>query len=827
MADGNVEKLPHLLVTGTGNVESYVKPPGGGGGEFALPRRNRRQHGRGLLAQLKQVQQAAEALVDEQRAFGVDAGNGIVIQFESEPDYELAINSLEFFPSGIELLAVRRFDDKVIATVFVPEGKIARFINAVTAYLEQQTPSGKPKNQKLVESISEIRRAVLDALWTDDGPPPAENEAIFWEVWLRAGPEREAFLEAFRHHAQRLELDIGDEQLNFPDRTVVIAQGTRAQMSRSVDLLNCVAELRKAKQTAEFFTSLTTPEQFEWIEEALGRINQAPPNSPAVCILDTGVNNAHPLLNGSLGNADMHAYDPTWNVTDHHGHGTEMAGLALYADLTDLLASADALELTHILESVKILPPEGDNPPKLYGKITAEGMARAEIEAPDRKRVFSMSVTTTDFRDRGQPSAWSAALDALSSGAEEEGEHRRLILVSAGNTDPNGRHLYPDSNQTDGIHDPGQSWNAVTVGAFTDKTTIDTDIFPDWNPVAPAGDLSPSSSTSLVFGRPWPIKPDVVLEGGNMAINPGTGLADYVDSLQLLSTNWQFTNRAPLVVTGDTSAATAMAARVAAMLQAAYPHFWPETIRALLVHFAEWTDAMKQRFAPLNTRAATIRLLRYCGFGVPNLERAMWSARNSLTLIAQESIQPFDKAGPNLSTRDMSVHSIPWPVEVLEELGEVPIEMRVTLSYFIEPNPARRGWIRKHRYASHGLRFDVKTPLETLDEFRQRINKAARDEEFERASSSDSARWLLGPDLRSLGSLHSDRWKGTAAELAQRGFIGVYPVIGWWRERHQLGKWNKRARYALVVTIQTPQVDVDVYTPVANMIATQIETEIQ
>jgi hypothetical protein len=124
------------------------------------------------------------------------------------------------------------------------------------------------------------------------------------------------------------------------------------------------------------------------------------------------------------------------------------------------------------------------------------------------------------------------------------------------------------------------------------------------------------------------------------------------------------------------------------------------------------------------------------------------------------------------------------------------------------------------------LRFDVKTPLESVDEFRQRINKAAREEDFGKASTSDSERWLLGPDLRSLGSLHSDRWKGTAAELAHRGFIGVYPVIGWWRERHQLGRWNKRARYALVVTIETPRVDVDVYTPVANMIETRIETEI-
>lgn len=171
----------------------------------------------------------------------------------------------------------------------------------------------------------------------------------------------------------------------------------------------------------------------------------------------------------------------------------------------------------------------------------------------------------------------------------------------------------------------------------------------------------------------------------------------------------------------------------------------------------------------------------------------------------------------------MSIHSLPWPVEVLQGLGETPVEMRVTLSYFIEPNPARRGWKAKHRYASHGLRFDVKTPLESLDEFRQRINKAARDEEYERSSSSDSPRWFLGPDIRSLGSLHSDRWTGTAVELADRGFIAVYPVIGWWRERHQLEKWNKHARYSLVVTIRTPETEVDVYTPVANMIATEID----
>ena len=57
-----------------------------------------------------------------------------------------------------------------------------------------------------------------------------------------------------------------------------------------------------------------------------------------------------------------------------------------------------------------------------------------------------------------------------------------------------------------------------------------------------------------------------------------------------------------------------------------------------------------------------------------------------------------------------------------------------------------------------------------------------------------------------------------AAELAESGVIAIYPVIGWWRERAYLEKWNRKCRYALVVSITTPEEKVDIYTPVANKI---------
>jgi hypothetical protein len=242
-----------------------------------------------------------------------------------------------------------------------------------------------------------------------------------------------------------------------------------------------------------------------------------------------------------------------------------------------------------------------------------------------------------------------------------------------------------------------------------------------------------------------------------------------------------------------------------------------------LVHSAEWTEAMKQRFEPLQTREQKELLLRYCGYGVPDFERACWSANNELTLIAQDDMQPYDKDGNRYRTNAINFHTLPWPTDILRDLRAAPVELRVTLSYFIEPSPARRGWRGRYRYASHALRFEVKTPEETESEFKRRVNLAARADDDNEEYPGDAQDWVLGPQLRHLGSVHSDRWPGTAVRLSQRNMIAVYPVLGWWRERPHLGRWNRRARYSLIVTIRTPREDVNIYTSVANLIEAGIE----
>src|SRR5450759_2298191 len=218
------------------------------------------------------------------------------------------------------------------------------------------------------------------------------------------------------------------------------------------------------------------------------------------------------------------------------------------------------------------------------------------------------------------------------------------------------------------------------------------------------------------------------------------------------------------------------------------PDLWPETIRGLIVHSAKWTPPMQSRMQVATTQAQRVAVLRRYGYGVADYTRALLSSTNDVTLVAQDRLQPFRRGDArNIIGNQMSLHRLPWPTAELQALGETEVEVRVTLSYFVEPNPGERGWIRRYRYASHGLRFAMKRSLENLDAFRARINKAVQLEEEDVSTDAGPDNWLIGPP-RNVGSLHSDYWRGAAAELAGRDAIAVYPVTGWWKEKPYLDR---------------------------------------
>ncbi len=825
----------HILVRRKPVDEQYTPHLRGGKKEIPTPA-SREAHAKALRTSLEN---AATEARERRRAAGIvvhGAKPGLYIEFESQPEIGLNLPSLENKRKRIELVAVTESqtdepEPRVIqrATVFVPDGQLKHFESRLEKYaLKTPKKERERRHEDMIDRIASLRLATLRALWTDAVEVyPAGDETIWWEVWLRRHDGRE--LERLLEFTSSLEIHVDERRLEFDDRIVTLVRATPRQLSTSIDVLNDIAEVRKAKEAAAFFTDLSPGEQAQWALDLRQRTTPPPAAAPAVCILDTGVNREHPLLTLALDREDAKTVDRTWGAHDDgggpkmRGHGTAMAGLALYGDLAPVLGAATPVRLRHRLESVKILPPRGQNLPELYGAITADATSQVEIQSAQRSRCFSMAVTALDQRDRGQPTLWSTAIDALSAGRSfdsssqglvylDHGEDtpRRLFVVSAGNvTKLDVAHL--DRSDTEPVCDPAQAWNALTVGAFTEKAVVSDPSLDGWSPVAAPGDLSPWSTTSVPFATPWPIKPDVVFEGGN-AVRSGRGeVLGPVDDLSLLSTYFKPAEKS-FVISWATSAASAQVARMAAIIAAEYPEYWPETTRALIVHSARWTRAMQRRLAGAGGKRARANLVRRYGFGVPSMKRALRSADDALTLITQARIHPFASG----KMQQMHRHKLPWPKEVLEGLGDTPVRLRVTLSYFVEPNPGRRGWQKRHRYASHGLRFEVIKPTESEEEFRKRLNKRALDEDEEKPSTAgDSSDWYLGEQTRNKGSLHSDIWVGMAADLAERGMIGIRPVGGWWKEQPKRDRSSRGVPYALIVSVETEATQVDLWTPVA------------
>ena len=311
-------------------------------------------------------------------------------------------------------------------------GKIDQFAEKNRS--SEDGEEGRPYNADLVQSIGAIVEAGLRALWrSPDRAFPEGAGPVAWEIWLEKSQA-----DNFIAHAAEYGVAVGADRLEFPEDTVVIATATRDALALAVRRLASVRALAAPSVTADFFDAMEIEEQQEWLTALRGRTTFVAGDDPNyITLLDRGVGRAHPLIAPALSIDDRHAADPAWAVEDLVGHGTQLAGLTLFGDLTIALQNMAPIRIIHRLESAKIIPDAGQNPHHLLGAMTRAGINAAEAVA-DRRRTFAMASTTEDDTPHdGAPTSWSSEIDQLTVGASGLKKIPRLFLVSAGNTDQN------------------------------------------------------------------------------------------------------------------------------------------------------------------------------------------------------------------------------------------------------------------------------------------------------------------------------------------------------------------------------------------------------
>jgi hypothetical protein len=782
--------------------EEVFQSPKVGVKKQKYPARNREQHAQKLRAELEILRRKTE----ENLKNYLEKKNNL-ITISGKAGYDLKSDSAKSKRADIEVLVTGKDEqESQFAVLRMPLKGFNTILQKVEKYRSEiDKKSGKPKNKDFIEGIEKISESLLEELWmgSNEQWPADESQKIWWEIWLCGGSlepkDAEIKLDKFRSLARKEEIEIlENEVIRFTERQVLLVKSNVKQLRKLIASDDTIAEIHSPSRAIIHYFAEKGGVPYS-PEDILEYAKGSPSPETRVAIIDTGISDKHPLLVPMIAPDGLHTIDPTSPSTaDYDGHGTEVAGIAAYGDLAETIANPKELEINHTIESIRIKLDKEGIEMHLWGDRTREAIEVAEnsYRTEGIKRVFNLSIGAD--KPGGKQTSWSAAIDQL---CYNNGKGR-LMTIAAGNVDKPDD-TYPYMNLATEIDDPSQALNAICVGGITHLV----EPIPETSHkvIAFEGELSPLSCCGLTK---HPIKPDVVWEAGNVLWDGSIG-DTYYRGLSLLTTNNQYIDKF-LINTSGTSMAAPNIARVVALIWAANPNYKPATIRGLLVHSAGWTDSMKAQFK------VKVDCLRAFGYGKPSVELAKRSAKSAVTLIDENSFRCSYKK-ENREVREMAYYKIPWPQEELLQLGEIPVELRVTLSYFIEPNPRQSAY----KYEGTRLAWEMQGTGEPDDDFFKRINKLRR-EEGEKGFKSKIG-WEIGFQLRSRGTVQSDRWRCTAADLASCQHIAVFPINGWWKDNPQK-RPDPKLDYSLIISVITKDEEIDLYNPIEALITIPVTT---
>ncbi|WP_027520538.1 S8 family peptidase [Bradyrhizobium sp. Ec3.3] len=798
-----IRRYPHLFIDLSAYQIPFAAPTGRGGDEHPPPVKSRPQHYQrfaqtfesAVATKRAALSQSANDSEDAQIHLSVTARSDIGVVAEVTKDaYQK--------PQGVlQLLSIKGRGRRQRANLLLTLSKADTLRNRAAAYAEWDGDGRRPANFFFFESIDRFFPTKLEDLWLD-APEllPEVGKVAEWEIWVK--PEASQKL---RNSARLFGVRFDQGEVEFSRVRVLRGHARREDLQRLIDGSGAVMELRACSSLTLDVLDMGHNARRELNAAIASRMRAPGADAARISILDTGVDHSHPMLSSALPESRCHSLAEQWPVNGWDPHGTLVAGIALYPKLANILDGRESIKPENGLESVTVLrPPNGQRFPR---EATGEIAAAVEVleASEDAKRVYCLAFTSPTGSDDGTPSTLSASVDQLAWGKDAE---PRLFCVAAGNIldEPLMMSGYVNRNEESGITCPGQALNALTVGGctFVDEHPGGGDL------LCAAGDLSPTSKTSWSWANKRAIKPDVVFEAGNHEVDRDTGETRLLQELGVLTTNKHPSRRFGILA--ETSAATAAISGMAGRLSTRYPQYWPETIRGLIVHSTDWTPAMLERTADANKQLQRDRLVALYGYGVPDEDRARQSASDALTLIAQDQFAPFSFENGRTVATQLAYHELPWPARILREMGKTQVELRVTLSYFIEPDLAAAAAGRWSRYASHRLGFDVRGPEDNELDVLMRRNRALRSRRTSSPPERSEDGWALGSQLRERGTIHHDRFSGAAVDVARQNGIRITPKKGWWTDDLWKGQYaGVPVRYSLIVSIRSPGITQDIY----------------
>lgn len=795
-----MSKQPHIILDS--NYVTSVAFKATGRDIITIPELDRREHANFLRGQYEEALNLSFQELEAARNSDLPVADGIYLDFSASSDI-----SVESFHKlrGPRLMSVKSDSDESKATVYLPNDKTQWLINKLNSY-EQNGRDAKFLNRITHISKAEIRNFFTLEEDIEKFDALSANTILDVEVWISKDENITYSPTDVIARLRSIGAEIVSSFIEFGTVSIILIRITKQNLTKLPYSIDLLGEIRLFKN-ATILLKASLQEQREWMN-LLNEDIEVVDNPINVGLIDAGIRSGNELLDPFIPD-ENHLYAVTDNPLDKSigKHGVLMAGLILHGDLCDWIHSPQSHNVISQLVSVKILSgyDEDQTLPDFYGAVMEDAITLTR----DKDVVVNCSAIAGEQIADGKPTSWSSSIDEI---LYHGGDADNLLILAVGNVNETLGLPYPDFNISTSPRDPNQSWNAISVGAITRKCSIVDEYYKDTQPLAQPGFLSPYSPCAKGWAL---VKPDVVMEGGNAIDREGI-ISSVPDELNMVSTTVKLTGEKFDAICA-TSGASALVARLAAKIQYAHPDIGALAIRGLIIHSADWSDEMKSQFT-FDGKLNKDLLLHAVGYGEPNQDKAISSYNDSATFILEREFMPFVVDESHiLKSRSMDIIELPWPKELLMEMENIPVRLKVTLSYYIQPSPGSN----QYKYESYALRFDVITKTETLEQFQQRVSHVSSGTD---KSENDSTRWGIGIQNRDKGSIISDYIDTQAVDLADCRYISVSARYGWWHKRKWKGD-NPKIKYALIVTIESPEQDI--YSAIVNKIRQQVQIEVQ
>jgi hypothetical protein len=569
-------------------------------------------------------------------------------------------------------------------------------------------------------------------------------------------------------------------------------------------------------------------------------------NAPAICVIDSGVQEAHTFIQPAIDQATSYCFLPgksSDEVSDYvapGGHGTRVAGAVLYGEN---VAPNGTLQLPFWIQNARVLDENNSMPVEMFPPEAVRTVVERFHQGPRETRIFNHSINASAPCRTRYMSAWAAEIDLLCA------TYDILFVQSAGNLPLSGNNpqpgvrdhlaagrdypvfLYEASSR---IANPGQSLQALTVGSVAYGSLEDG----GWRTFARERGY-PSAFSRSGFSIWNVIKPEVVEYGGDNVrtatvppdVQAGGRIAAACPEL-IRSTMFPPGPPVDRDETG-TSFSAPKVARIAAELQRVLPDEPALLYRALIVQSARWPTWAERLFTELRRldprhdqvrRQRLIeqasRIIRCIGYGVPNQEAATVNTDHRTTFITKGETQ--------IHASECHVYQVPIPPQLRGQADEFDIRIEATLSYVAQPRRTRRNL---RRYLSTWVDWKSSKLGEGINDFKVRALKEEENDTEPLPGSvlpwtlheKSDAGWIRDT-RRNSGTVQKDWAIVKSNTLPDHFCIAVVGHQGWSHDP------DSAARYALAVTFEILGQEISIYDPLRTAVIElqeQVEAEIE